>query len=46
MEMLSQSIIAYELGYLSADNYQGIRDKTNEISNKLIALMNNQKTFQ
>lgn len=46
MEMLSQSIIAYELGFITSDNYHKTRDLSNEISNKLIALMNKQETFQ
>ena len=46
MEMLSQSIIAYELGFITSDNYHKIRELSNEISNKLIALMNKQETFQ
>ena len=46
MEMLSQSIIGYELGFITNDNYHKIRELSNEISNKLIALMNKQETFQ
>jgi four helix bundle protein len=46
MEMLSQSIIGYELGFITSDNYHKIRELSNEISNKLIALMNNQQTFK
>ena len=46
MEMLSQSIIGYELGFITSDNYYKIRELSNEISNKLIALMNNQQTFK
>jgi hypothetical protein len=46
MEMLSQSIIGYELGFITSDNYHKIRELSNQISNKHIALMNNQQTFK
>ena len=38
MEVLNQIIIAYELDFISEDNYQEIRKEIEKISNKLNAL--------
>lgn len=38
MEVLSQTIIAFELEYLSTDKYEQIRNDVEKVSNKLNAL--------
>ena len=42
MEVLNQIIIAYELEFLSTENYNNIRIEIEKISNKLNALRNTQ----
>lgn len=44
MEIISQSIIAFELGILEVKTLDEIRLKGSEISNKLISMMNNQQS--
>ncbi len=38
MEVLSQAIISHELGYLTTDKYEQIRNEIEKISNKINAL--------
>ncbi len=45
MEFMSQAIIANELNFLAEEQYYAYRSSVSEISNKLIALMNNQLEY-
>lgn len=40
VELLSQIIVAMDLGYLDEDNYDMLRDKTDEVSSQLSSLRN------